>query len=151
MAKTEITTMCMIYDKLTNKVLVQNRIKSWQGISFPGGHIEANESIVDSAIREVKEETGLTVSNLEACGIIHWYNDITQDRYFVFNFRTHNYTGTLINKTDEGEVFWVDINEVFNLNLSSGLKERLPMFFDKKYIEGFGIWNELQSSKIKWH
>ena len=59
MAKVELTNMCMVYDKTTNRVLVQDRIKSWKGISFPGGHMEDGESIVESTIREIKEETGL--------------------------------------------------------------------------------------------
>ena len=61
MLRTEMTNMVMIQDRQTSKVLVQDRIKSWKGLSFPDGHVEDNESIVDSAIREVKEETGLDV------------------------------------------------------------------------------------------
>lgn len=150
MAKVELTNMCMVYDKTNNKVLVLNRTKSWKGISFPGGHVEDGESIVDSTIREIKEETGLTISNLEPCGIIYWYNDETGDKYFVFNFRTEVFSGDLLEKSDEGNVFWVDKDDLVNLNLSSGLKERLPMFFDKRYSEGFGIWNEHSTSKVKW-
>ena len=66
--------MCMIYDDKGN-ILVKERIKSWCGIAFPGGHLELNESIVDSMIREVKEETGLDVSNLKLCGIKQWFNE----------------------------------------------------------------------------
>ena len=61
MPKIEMTNMVMIQDNQTDKVLVQNRVKSWRGLSFPGGHVEDNESIVDSAVREVREETGLEV------------------------------------------------------------------------------------------
>lgn len=150
MAKVELTNMCMIYDKENNKVLVQNRIKSWKGISFPGGHLEDGESIVESTIREVKEETGLTVSNLEPCGVIYWYNDETGEKYFIFNFRTEEFQGDLLEKTDEGDIFWVDKDTLVDLNLSDGLKERLPMFLEKKYSEGFGIWNKHGVSKIKW-
>ena len=60
----ELTNMCMIYDG--DKVLVQNRIKSWKGIAFPGGHVENHESIVDSVVREIKEEldTDIEVGDL---------------------------------------------------------------------------------------
>lgn len=150
MAKVELTNMCMIYDKANNKVLVQDRIKYWKGISFPGGHIEDGESIVESTIREVKEETGLTISNLEPCGIVYWCNNETGDKYFVFNFRTEVFSGDLLEKTDEGSVYWVDKDELPKLNFSNGLKERLPMFLEKKYAEGFKSWNEHCTGEFKW-
>lgn len=62
--KIELTNMCMIYDNNGN-VVVQDKInQSWGGITFPGGHIEKQESFVDSVIREVKEETGLIIKIL---------------------------------------------------------------------------------------
>ena len=150
MAKNELTCMCMIYDKDRNKVVVQERTKSLKGISFPGGHIEDGEGLVEATIREVKEETGLTVRNLKACGVMHWYNDKTGDRYFVFHFKTEDYGGELINETEEGRVFWVDVDGLPNLPLSGGFRERLPMFFTGEYIEGFGIWNDEGRESIKW-
>lgn len=150
MAKVELTNMCMIYDKASNKVLVQDRLKSWKGISFPGGHIEDGESIVESTIREIREETGLEISNLELCGIVYWYNDETGDKYFVFNYRTEVFSGELLEQTEEGKVFWIDKDELLNCELSSGLRERLPMFFEKKYSEGFAVWNEQNKSDLKW-
>src|SRR5690606_12677654 len=119
--------MCMIVDPETNQVLVQDRIKSWKGLAFPGGHIEEGESIIDSTIREVKEETGLTVSDLELCGIIYWFNEDTNDKFFVFSYRTSTFTGQLLEGTDEGRLYWVKKEELPFLELSDGLKERLPM------------------------
>ncbi|WP_369355928.1 8-oxo-dGTP diphosphatase [Lysinibacillus capsici] len=150
MAKVTLTNMCMIYDKKNNKVLVQDRIKSWKGISFPGGHVEDGESLIDSTIREVKEETGLMISNLEPCGVIYWFNNETGEKFFVFNYRTEVFSRELLDKTDEGSIFWVDKNELLTLNLAEGMKERLPMFLDKKYSEGFGIWNEHNAGRLKW-
>lgn len=150
MGNVELTNMCMVYDKANNKVLVQDRVKSWRGISFPGGHVEDGESIIESTIREIKEETGLVISNLELCGIIYWYNNETGDKYFVFNYRTEVFSGDLLEKTDEGKVFWVDKDNLSELNLAEGLKERLPMFLDKKYSEEYGVWNEHGSNQIKW-
>lgn len=137
MANVTLTNMCMIYDKENNKVLVQNRVKSWKGITFPGGHVEKGESIVESTIREIKEETGLTISNLEPCGIIQWYNKDKDESYFVFNYRTSVYSGKLLHKTDEGDVFWVHKNELAQLQFAEGMEERLPMFFEKAFVEGF--------------
>ena len=142
MAECELTCMCMIFDRASNRVLVQNRKKSWKGMSFPGGHVEDGESLVDTTIREVKEETGLIVSDLKACGIIHSFNDKTKERFFVFNFKTEMYSGELIEETDEGKVFWVDVNELPRLELAEGFRDRLPMFFEEKYVEGFCTWND---------
>lgn len=150
MANIELTNMCMIYDRANDSVLVQDRVKYWKGISFPGGHIEDGESIIESTIREIKEETGLTVSDLESCGIINLYNQETGDKYFIFNYRTETFSGELLQNTDEGNVFWVHIDDLTKLNLAEGFKERLHMFFEKKYSEGFGVWNENSKTKMKW-
>lgn len=69
--KAIFTNMCMIIDG--NKVLVQNRVKSWNGYAFSRGHLEPFESIIHSVIREVNEETGLKISNIHFCGIKQWF------------------------------------------------------------------------------
>jgi 8-oxo-dGTP diphosphatase len=42
---------------------------NWPGVAFPGGHVEKGESFTDTVIREVQEETGLTISSPRLCGI----------------------------------------------------------------------------------
>ncbi|MGB4014287.1 MAG: NUDIX domain-containing protein, partial [Bacilli bacterium] len=64
-----LTNMCMLYDD-KGRILVQKRTKKdWPGITFPGGHVEDGETVVESVIREMKEETGLDVYNLRVCGV----------------------------------------------------------------------------------
>lgn len=101
-----LTNMCMVYDDKGN-VLVEEKAG---GLIFPGGHVEKAESIVDSTIREIKEETGLTISNLEFCGIKDWV-EADGSRYMVFLYRSNNYSGELISSS-EGEVFWIPLEEL---------------------------------------
>lgn len=140
MPKTELTTMVMIKNPATGQVLVQDRIKSWKGWSFPGGHLEDGESVVDCAKREVKEETGLTVENLKSCGIIHWLNNKTFDRYLVFLFKTTDYHGELTD-CDEGKNLWVPLGELKSRPSTNDTPKYLPMFLENRYSEAFGSYN----------
>lgn len=107
MAKKEqaiFTNMCMVTDG--DKVLVIDRQKpDWPGICFPGGHVEPGESFVDSVIREVYEETGLTVENPVLCGTKQ-FQEKENTRYVVFFFKASRFSGEL-KSSDEGEVFWI--------------------------------------------
>lgn len=133
--KVIITNMCMIYDDC-GRVLVQNRIaSSWSGIAFPGGHTEKNEAITDSVIREIYEETGLTVSELQFCGIKEWFPK-DGERYIVFLYKTNCFKGK-ITSSDEGEVFWVTADELPKLNLASGMKYTLEVFLNDNVNEEF--------------
>lgn len=150
MPKTELTNMIMIMDRENNKVLVQNRKKHPQGITFPGGHVEKGESFVESALREIKEETGLTVKNLKACGVIHWCNKDTDDRYLAFLYKTYEFKGNLKSSSEEGDVFWVDIEKLENMELSDNFQECLPVFFVENYSEGFSAWNQNGEDSMKY-
>lgn len=104
------TNMCMIYDD-TGNVLVQDRINpEWAGITFPGGHVEVGESFTDAVIREVYEETGLTVSRLQMCGIKDWVQD-DDVRYVVLLYKNNVFHGTL-RASEEGEVLWMPLSEL---------------------------------------
>lgn len=138
----ELTNMVMIEDKSTGRVLVQERVKSWKGLSFPGGHVEPGESFVDSAIREVKEETGLDICNLRSCGVIHWAHNRNFNRYIVFLYKTSDFSGELLSETEEGRVFWVDPEELKDMNLSPNFAKYIPMFVNDDFSEAFGSWNE---------
>ena len=142
MPELEITNMVMVRDPVTGKVVCQRRVKSYQGVTFPGGHAEPGETLYDSAVREVKEETGLDIRNLTACGMMYWYNNKTEDRYFTYFYRTNDYTGTLVKETDEGPVFWASLEELTAMDLSPNFREYLPVLLADKYTEAYCSWND---------
>lgn len=105
----EFTNMCMVYDDNRN-VLVQKRVKGWCGLAFPGGHLEPYESIVDSVIREIKEETGLTIKNPKLCGVKQaFFPD--GGRYIVYLYKSNEFEGEL-SSNDEGNNFWIPLEEL---------------------------------------
>ena len=80
------------------RVLVLDRIKTdWPGLTFPGGRVEKGESFAASAIREIYEETGLTVSSVIPCGMVHWADKETGHRYIEFLYKE--------NKQDSNTIF----------------------------------------------
>ena len=115
---TKLTIMCMVY-KDDGSFLVENRVKKdWPGLTFPGGHVEDEELIADAVIREMKEETGLEVSNLEPRGYIEW-NEFGDDaRHLAMLFKTKSYKGKLTS-SKEGNIFFIKENEIENYPLSN--------------------------------
>lgn len=133
--KVTFTNMCMICDD-AGRVLVQDRLdKQWPGITFPGGHVEVGESFTDSVIREVREETGLAVSNLQMCGIKDWTND-DGTRYVVLCYKTNSFVGNL-ESSDEGQVFWTSLVEFSKLKLADGMEDMLKIFLEDGVSEQF--------------
>jgi len=147
----EMVTCVMIQNTETNEVLVQNRKRKYPGWSFPGGHVECGESFYDCAVREVKEETGLDVVNLKYCGLVHWVDRENDDRYLCFMYKTTEYSGKLIAETDEGEQFWLDIDELLSTpkeKFSSAEHYTLsPLFHEYgRYSEAFVPWSGDEST-----
>ena len=131
----ELTTMCMIYDR-EGRVVVQKRpAPKWPGMAFPGGHVERGEAITESVIREVKEETGLTVRNLKLCCIRQFYND-EDNRYMVFLYKTGDYSGNL-RGSEEGETFWYPLDKLTEENTARGFMRALAVYADESVQEQF--------------
>ena len=138
----DLTTMVMVRDAVHDRALVIDRVKSWTGLSFPGGHLEPGESLAACAAREVLEETGLRVTDLVPCGIIHWLHEERGDRYLAFLFRTTAYEGSLHQGTDEGKIFWMGMEALLAHPSTNGFDKYLPLFLGESSRELFIPWND---------
>lgn len=119
------TNLCMVCDGAGN-ILVQDRKKpDWPGLCFPGGHVEPGESFVESVIREVREETGLTIEGPVLCGTKQFQTE-GGERYVVLLYRASRYTGEL-QSSDEGEVFWIPRDSLSQHRLSVDLEDMVKI------------------------
>lgn len=138
MARSEpaiFTNMCMVYDHAGN-ILVQDRNDpNWPGITFPGGHVEPSESFTESVIREVWEETGLTVENPILCGVKQ-FQTRKGERYVVLFYRADRYSGVL-RSSGEGKVFWIPRDTLEQYTLVEYFTEMVQVFEDDSLSEFF--------------
>lgn len=111
-----ITTLCYIENN--NQYLMLHRTKKpndinegkWIGV---GGHVEKDESPEECLVREVREETGLTLTAYKFRGLITFVNSKCESE-LICVFTADGYTGELIT-CNEGELRWVDKTQVPNL------------------------------------
>ena len=140
--RVELTTLCMLCRG--QEILLQNRVKTdWRGYCFPGGHVEPGESIVDSVVREMREETGLTVKNPKLCGIKQF--PIDGGRYLVFFFKSNDFEGELCS-SEEGKVEWIHRKDLPGISAVSDFMDMLKVFdredlTEFQYVINDGQWN----------
>ena len=90
---------------------------------------------MESVIREVKEETGLTIHHPQLVGMKHWYTK-EDVRYLVFLYRTSDFEGDL-QSSAEGQVRWVARKELAELDLAYDMLNLLRVFEEKNLSELF--------------
>lgn len=139
-----LTTLC--YIEQNGAYLMMHRVKKekdinkdkWVGI---GGHFEHGESPEDCLLREVFEETGLTLKNFQLRGVITFLTDLIEPEY-MFLYTSTAFTGELTD-CNEGTLEWISKSEVCRLPIWEGdkiffrlLNENAPFFSLKLRYEG---------------
>lgn len=117
------TTLC--YIEKDDAYLMLHRVKKvndenhdkWIGV---GGKFEAGESPEDCLLREVKEETGLTLTDYRYRGVVTFVSDEWGTEYMHL-FTATGFEGEMAT-CDEGELVWVPKSEIENLNIWEGDK-----------------------------
>ena len=142
----KLATLCYIIDKKKDSTLMLHRIKKendyhqgkWNGL---GGKFNKGESPEECAIREIKEESGLTIRNPYLKGFITFPNFDGIDDWYVFVFTIDEFEGKLID-SPEGKLEWIPNNELTLLNLWEGDKIFLEWVFgDKLFSAKFNYEN----------
>ena len=111
--------------------------------AFPKGHVEAGETEEETALREVQEETGLTVMHPRLCGIKQF--PLAGGRYLVFFFKTDRFMGDLCS-SEEGKMEWVSRKALPHLNTVSDFMDMLKVFdrddlTEFQYVVNGDDWN----------
>lgn len=122
--KAIMTVLCLITKE--NKLLLQDRTNDdWHGLTLPGAHVEKEESFYKAIVREVKEETGLTIKNPKLCGVKQFQTD-NDERYVVLLYKTNEFTGTLTS-SEEGEMLWIDRADLESYQLVDNFYELIEV------------------------
>ncbi|CEG27058.1 NUDIX hydrolase [Bacillus sp. B-jedd] len=105
----------LIFDKETNQVLMVNNVGS--GWTLPGGMVEKGEILTEGLVREVYEETGLTVEARELLAVKEAFRPDRGHHVLFFTFAAYVSGGTISIQFPEEiiEVKWVDVKTANSL------------------------------------
>ena len=138
------TTLC--YIEKDDKYLMLHRVKKendlnhdkWVGV---GGKFEPDETPEECMLREVREETGLTLTKYQFRAILTFLSDEWETEY-IHLYTASEFTGTLL-ECDEGNLEWIPKSEIDKLKLWEGdkiffklLRETKDFFSLKLRYEG---------------
>lgn len=140
--QTRLMNMVMIKDTENNKVLVLDKVKKygWEGLTFPGGKVEDNESLIDSVIREAKEETNLDIKNPRLVGLITWIVEGRRDMGFIYE--TEEFSGELIEENREGKLFWTSFEKMKKMDGLSESMDKIFMIYERRVQEITWFYDE---------
>lgn len=124
--------MCMIQDDKGNVLALDKVNDSYTGTTFPGGHVEPNEIFQKSIVREVWEETGLTIKAPKLGGLYHWHKSGVH--YVITLYKADKFTGEL-KSSEEGMVYWVSLEELKTRELATGMEYVLQILESEQVNE----------------
>ena len=129
---------CLVYLKSDSRVLLirksagRSHQGEWIGL---GGKIESGEDPVSSAVREFREESGLTLGNPELRGILVWIDEV---KCGIVHIVTGTQWSGVLSESEEGEVRWHYIQDLPTLH---GLAEHQLLFIDRILLHDDGFYS----------
>ena len=96
-----------------------------------GGKMERDESVADCMIRELREEAGIEVEEMQLRGTINWTNFGPKgEDWLGFVFLVTRFRGEPWQENEEGPLSWVDLDKMEELPMWEGDRHFLPLVFD---------------------
>jgi 8-oxo-dGTP diphosphatase len=142
----KLATLC--YLRKDRHTLMIHRIKKendmhagkWNGL---GGKLEPGETPEECAVREIREESGLTVKSLQLRGIITFPGFANDEDWYTFLFVGDDFDGELID-SPEGVLRWVPDEELLDLHLWPGDRIFIPWLARREFFSGKFIYKDKQ-------
>ncbi len=134
----KLATLCYVKNLEAKTTLMLHRIKKqndvhegkWNGL---GGKFERSETPEECVIREIKEESGLTIVDPKLKGFITFPLFDGVHDWYVFVFVADQFSGELID-SDEGKLEWIPDENLFELNLWDGDQIFMEWLADDKFF-----------------
>ncbi|MCD7750965.1 MAG: 8-oxo-dGTP diphosphatase [Lachnospiraceae bacterium] len=123
------TTLCYIEKDGAYLLLHRNKKQNdenegkWIGV---GGKFELGEMPEECLLREVREETGLTLLQYQLRGIVTFVSDVWETEY-MFLYTADAFAGELTECCSEGELEWIPKKKILGLELWEGDREFLRL------------------------
>lgn len=136
----KIASLSIVEDVKNHKFLM---IEHKRGINkgcknFPGGKKEPFETIEECVKRETFEETGLEIHNPIEVG----YIEFPTKNFYVYVFKSTEFSGQIVENKDEANVFWIDKSNIPYEDMREADKDFLPDILENKYVKRRYIYDE---------
>jgi 8-oxo-dGTP diphosphatase len=132
-----LVSTCIVFKNNNGKiqVLLERRGTSPEKHKWciPGGHLEAHESPEQAAIRELKEECNIDLSDCNLIYIDKHDNEINRDKFNFIYATKYNGDDNVKAGSDAEYIEWIDIDKMPNLvwNNKSYINKAKKIIFDK--------------------
>jgi 8-oxo-dGTP diphosphatase len=149
-----LATLCYVKSNGQTLMIYRNRKANdmhegkWNGL---GGKFEAGETPEECVIREVLEESGLTIQNPKLCGLLMFPNFKGND-WYVFVFIATELSGELIDSL-EGKLEWIPDDKVLTLSLWESDHIFMPWIRETKFFSAKFIYeaDQMKGYEVVFH